>query len=320
MSAPAPLRLGIIGTGGILERFLPGADRAPSVEVVAIASRDRQRARAFASERGIGRAYGGYDELLADQDVDAVYICLPNSMHHAWTMRALAAGKHVVAEKPYSFHPDEPVAAHDAADRAGLVLTEGFMWRHTPHALRFVELLPAVGELRTIRSTFSFNIASDIDIRLDASLEGGSLADVGTYCVNAARLVAGREPQTAFGLAEIGRSGVDERFSGILDFGDGLVGTFTCGFRSEHATLEAIGSAGSLRLVGPFAGRATVISGPDGETLVESVNPYELELEDFAAAVRGEHPQRLGRSDAVGQTRALAALQESARTHCAVDC
>jgi D-xylose 1-dehydrogenase (NADP+, D-xylono-1,5-lactone-forming) len=186
--------LGIIGTGGILDRFLPGADRAPSIAVVAIASRDPGRARSVAAERGIGRAHGSYDELLADPDVDAVYICLPNSMHHEWTMRSLAAGKHVLCEKPYSTDAAEVEAAHDRADAAGLVLTEGFMWRHGPHALRFVEELPRIGELRTIRATFSFSIASEDDIRLSRDLAGGSLMDVGTYCVSASRLIAGREP------------------------------------------------------------------------------------------------------------------------------
>ena len=158
MPSTGPVRLGIIGTGGILDRFLPGAQRSTSVGVVAVASRDDERARRFAAERGIERAYGSYDALLADPDVDAVYIPLPNSMHHEWTMRSLRAGKHVMAEKPYSTKAAEVDEAHDLADAAGLVLTEGFMWRHGPHALRFVEELPRIGELRTIRSTFSFTI------------------------------------------------------------------------------------------------------------------------------------------------------------------
>ena len=305
--------LGIIGTGGILHRFLPGAARAPSIDVVAIASRDLDRARSVAAERGIGRAHGSYDELLADPDVDAVYICLPNSMHHEWTMRALAAGKHVLCEKPYSTDAAEVEAAHDRADAAGLVLTEGFMWRHGPHALRFVEELPRIGELRTIRATFSFSIASEADIRLSRELAGGSLMDVGTYCVSASRLIAGREPIAALALAWPAASGVDERFSGILDFGDGVVATLTSGFRSAHSGIEAIGSAGSLRLDDPFAGRATRLVGSDGFVAdIPKVDPYELELEDLAGAIRGEHPPRLGRADAVGQARTLRALYESA--------
>ena len=315
MGPDGKVRLGIIGTGGILDRFLPGAERSLAVDVVAVASRDGERARRFAAERGIGRAHASYDALLADPDVDAVYIPLPNSMHHEWTLRSLAAGKHVLAEKPYSTRGAEVNEAYDLADAAGLVLTEGFMWRHGPHALRFVEELPRIGELRTIRSTFSFSIDSEDDIRLSRELAGGSLMDVGTYCVNAARMIAGREPLSALGVAWPAASGVDERFTGILDFGDGVVATLTSGFRSQHSGIDAIGSAGSLRLDDPFAGRATKLTGSDGfEVAITGVNPYELELDDFAAAIRGEHPPRLGRADALGQARALGALYEAAET------
>ena len=312
---PGSVRLGIIGTGGILDRFLPGAALSAPIEVAAIASRDPDRATSAAAVRGIPRAHGSYEALLADAAIDAVYICLPNSMHHDWTMRALEAGKHVLCEKPYSTDPDEVDAAYDLADARRLVLTEGFMWRHGPHALRFVEELPRVGELRTIRTTFSFRIETEADIRLSAELAGGSLMDVGTYCVNASRLIAGREPISAVGIAWPATSGVDDRFSGILDFGDGLAATLTSGFRSEHSSIEAIGSEGSLRLDDPFAGRATRLVGSDGfDVEIPRVNPYQLELDDFAAAIRGEHPPRLGRADMLGQSRALRALYESAET------
>jgi predicted dehydrogenase len=316
MTTPADrVQLGILGTGGILTRFLPGARRSASTDVVAVASREGERARTFAAAEGIPRAFDSYDALLADPDVDAVYIPLPNAMHHPWTMRSLAAGKHVICEKPYSTSAAEVGEAHDLADASGLVLTEGFMWRHSPHALRFVDELPRIGELRTIRSTFSFQIQSEEDIRLSRDLAGGSLMDVGTYCVSASRLVAGREPMAALGVAWPAPSGVDDRFSGILDFGEGVVATLTSGFRSPHSSIEAIGSKGSLSLDDPFQGHATTLIGPDGfREEIARVDPYELELDDFAAAIRGEHPVRLGRADALGQARALAALYESAES------
>jgi len=307
------VRLGILGTGGILARFLPGARRSAAIEVAAVASRDEERARAFAADEGVPKSFGSYDELLANRDVDAVYIPLPNGMHHPWTMRSLAAGKHVICEKPYSTSAAEVEEAHDLADASGLVLTEGFMWRHGPHAIRFLEELPRIGELRTVRATFSFQIESEDDIRLSRELAGGSLMDVGTYCVSAARLLVGREPLWAMGVAWPAESGVDERFSGILDFGDGVVATLTSGFRSRHSGIEAIGSEGSLRLDDPFAGRATKLVGSDGfEVTIPKVDPYELELDDFAAAIRHERPVRLGRADMLGQARALGALYESA--------
>jgi predicted dehydrogenase len=313
MASNGPVRLGILGTGGILARFLPGARQSSAIDIAAVASRDGERARSFAADEGIPRSHGSYDDLLADPDVDAVYIPLPNGMHHPWTMRSLAAGKHVICEKPYSTSAAEVDEAHDLAEASRLVLTEGFMWRHGPHALRFADELPRIGELRTIRATFSFQIESEDDIRLSRELAGGSLMDVGTYCVSAARLLAGREPAWAMGLAWPAASGVDERFSGILDFGDGVVATLTSGFRSRHSGIEAIGSLASLRLDDPFAGRATKLTGSDGfEVAIPKVDPYELELDDFAAAIRGKHPVRLGRADMLGQARALGALYESA--------
>lgn len=149
---------------------------------------------------------GSYEALLADPGVDAIYICLPNALHHRWTMAALAAGKHVLCEKPYTRRPDEVTEAFDAADAAGLVLMEAFMWRHTPPARRFVELLPTIGELQQIRSTFSFSLDDGADIRLSSELEGGSLMDVGTYCVNAARLLAAANPSRPLGAPLSGRA------------------------------------------------------------------------------------------------------------------
>jgi predicted dehydrogenase len=234
-------------------------------------------------------------------------------MHHAWTMQALQAGKHVLCEKPYSTDPGDVRAAHDVADASGLTLTEGFMWRHTPHASRFAEELHRVGEVRTIRSTFSFPIASEGDVRLNRELQGGSLMDVGTYCVSASRLLAGREPAAAVGVAWPSAAGVDDRFTGILDFDDGLTATLTSGFRSRHASIEAIGSEGWLRLDDPFAGHATRLVGSNGfDAAIAEVDPYELELDDFAAAIRGEHPPRLGRADMLGQAATLAGLYASA--------
>jgi D-xylose 1-dehydrogenase (NADP+, D-xylono-1,5-lactone-forming) len=314
-AAPEPVRLGIIGTGGILDRFLPGARHSEAILVAAIASREAARAEAAAAAREIPNAHGSYDALLADPQIDAVYICLPNALHHEWTMRSLAAGKHVLCEKPYTTRAAQAVEAHDLADARGLVLTEGFMWRHGPHATRFAADLPRVGDLRTIGATFSFVIGSEDDIRLNRQLEGGSLMDVGTYCVSAARLLVGREPVAAVGVAWPAASGVDDRFSGILEFGDGVVATLTSGFRSRHSSIEAIGADGSLRLDDPFAGRATKLTGSDGfEIEIPKVDPYQLELDDFAAAIRGEHPPLLGRADMLGQARALHALYESAAT------
>ena len=312
MARPAPTRWGILGTGNINRRFLPGVRQSPEAAIVAIASRDRGRAAAFASEYGIPRAFGSYDELLGDPTVDAVYICLPNSLHHAWTMTALAAGKHVLCEKPYTRRPAEVIEAFEAADRAGLVLSEAFMWRHTPLARRMVELLPTIGELQQIRSTFSFRLDNLANVRLSSELAGGSLMDVGTYCVSGSRLLAAAEPVAVFGSSVIGSTGVDTRFTGILRFANGLTSAFASGFTSDHRGLEAVGSAGTIFVPDPWSSEVELIVHNGVEIRVEPTNAYRLEVENMGAAIRGEAEPLLGRDDALGQASAIAALYESA--------
>lgn len=308
------IRWGILGTGDINRKLLRGARLSSEVEVVAVASRDRDRAAAFAAEHEIPRTFGSYDALLADPGVDAVYVSLPNSLHHPWTMSALAAGKHVLCEKPYTRRPAEVVEAFDAADRAGLVLSEAFMWRHTQQTRRVMELLPQIGGLQTVRATFAFSLEDPDNIRLRADLDGGSLMDVGCYCVSGARLLAGEEPEWVFGTHEVGPTGVDVRFTGVLQFPGGPVAEFTSGFTTDHEGLEAIGTAGSLRLPDPWHNVAGVFYLNGEEVRLEPGNPYQLELESMGAAIRGEAAPLLGRDDALGQARTIAALYESAAT------
>ncbi len=198
------LRLGLLSTAHINEKLVAGARLVDEVEVVAVASRDPGRGRASRRRRwSVPRALGSYEELLSDPDVDAVYISLPNSMHVDWSVRALEAGKHVLCEKPLARSVEPVERAFDAADAAGRVLAEAFMWRHHPQAQRLVELLPRVGELRVVRAQFSFALDSldpASNIRLSGELEGGALMDVGCYCVSAARLIAG-EPVAVTGQA-----------------------------------------------------------------------------------------------------------------------
>src|SRR5215216_5781065 len=169
------LRIGLLSTASINRLLLGGARAAEGVDVVAVASRDLARARTHAAEHGIGRAHGSYDALLTDEDVDAVYVSLPNSLHVAWSVRALEAGKHVLCEKPLTRRPEEAEAAFDVAERAGRILAEGFMWRHLPQTLRLQELLAdgVVGEVRFVRSAFSFALGHTVDVRLQGSLDGG---------------------------------------------------------------------------------------------------------------------------------------------------
>ena len=306
------VRWGILGPGGIASRLLQDAGRAANFSVVAVGSRSRDRAAEFAGRFGIARVHGSYEALLADPEVDAVYIGVPNSLHHPMTMMALAAGKHVLSEKPYSLHPEQVGEAFDAAEAAGLVLMEAFMWRHSPQTRRFMELLPEVGELQSIRSTFSFAMTKTSDVRLEPSLDGGALMDVGCYAVSGSRLVAGAEPVRVFGEQTLGSSGVDERFSGMLTFPSGVVAEIVAGFTSIQRSLEAVGRKGTLLSRDPWQGELGGIEMNGSAEPVVPEDAYRLEMENLSAAILGHGQPLLGRADALGQARTIEALFRSA--------
>jgi D-xylose 1-dehydrogenase (NADP+, D-xylono-1,5-lactone-forming) len=307
----AATRWGILSTARINLAVLEGARKSDAVEVVAVASRDGVRAEAYAREHGIVRAYGSYEALLEDDAVDAVYISLPNSLHHEWTLRALASGKHVLCEKPYSRRAAEVEEAFDAADRARLVLSEAFMWRHTPQTRRLVELLPEIGELRGVRSAHAFRLTDPMNVRLIAELDGGGLMDVGCYCVSASRLFAG-EPERVYGEQVVGPTGVDVHFTATLRFPGDVIAEFACGFDFNQRELELIGTEGSLKTLDPFTFSKGGVWLNGEEIPVEPEDPYQLELENVSAAARDEAPLLLSREDALAQARTIEALYESA--------
>jgi xylose dehydrogenase (NAD/NADP) len=314
MTSADKVRWGILGPGRIAARLIRDKDRASNATVVAVGSRNRDRAAEFASSYGIGRVHDSYEALLADPEVDAVYIGTPNSLHHPQTMQALAAGKHVLSEKPYTRHPQQVVEAFDAADAAGLILMEAFMWRYAPQVRRFMELLPEVGAVQSIRATFSFVLTQENDVRLDAGLDGGALMDVGCYCISGSRLVAGAEPSLVFGRQTLAGSGVDEGFSGMLQFPSGLVAEIVCGFTSHHRSLEVIGTGATLLMRDPWLGELGGLSLGGREVDVVADDPYRLELENMSAAILGGGRPLLGRADALGQALTIDALYRSAAT------
>jgi predicted dehydrogenase len=318
MPSSRKVRWGIIGPGRIAARLVRDAGHASNFTVIAAASRDRTRAAEFAARFGIARVHDSYDALLGDPDVEAVYIGLPNSLHHPMTMRALAAGKHVLCEKPYSRHPSEVVEAFDAADAHGLILMEAFMWRHSPRVRQFMELLRQVGELQSIRATFSFVQTDMGDVRLNAGLDGGALMDVGCYCISGSRLIAGAEPSRMFGEQVLAPSGVDQAFSGLLRFPSGVVAEIAAGFTFEHRSLEAIGSKANLLIRDPWLGEQGGIRLGDREIAMASDDAYRLEMENVSAAILGEGQPLLGRDDALGQARTIDALYRSAASGSAV--
>jgi D-xylose 1-dehydrogenase (NADP+, D-xylono-1,5-lactone-forming) len=319
-----PVNWGILSTADINKRLIPGAQESDEVELLAVGSRDLARAQEFGRKWGIPRAYGSYEELLADPDIEAVYIPLPNMMHCEWSIRALEAGKHVLCEKPMSRHRAGVEAAFEASERTGRLLTEAFMYRHNPQTKRLKELVDSgvIGELRLIRSTFSYSLFDAENIRLRTDVEGGSLMDVGCYCVSGSRLLGG-EPEVVTGQQFIGPSGTDWVFAGTMRFAAGVLATFDCGTSlPERDELEAIGTEGSLFVDDPWHCLNPVIELRRGGSVerieIARENSYRLELEDLGAAIRGRGTPLLGREDAVQQARVIEALFQSAETGAAV--
>jgi predicted dehydrogenase len=312
------VRWGLLSTAKINAKFLAGCAEADGVEVVAVASRDPERAGAYAAEWGIDRAYGSYEALLDDPDVDAVYVSVPNALHLPWAQRALEAGKHVLCEKPLGRDPTAVQAAFDLAADRDRVLMEAFMYRHHPQTQRLTELVHAgaIGTLRLIRATFCFHLENENDVRLSRELDGGALMDVGCYCVSAARLLAG-EPVAVTAQQQLGGDGVDVQMAGTLSFEHGELALFDCGFVSAaRAELEVVGDQASLHLGDPWHCRTPVIErrSADGVQRIETAaaDSYRLEVENFSAAVTGQASPLLGRADAVGQASVIQALYVAA--------
>ena len=314
------MRLGILSTARINRAVLAGARLSDRVEVVAVASRDSARAEAYAHEHDIERAHGSYEALLEDPGVEAVYISLPNSLHVPWSVRALEAGKHVLCEKPLDRSPAEVERAFDAADRAGRILMEAFMYRHHPQTRRLAELVGdgAIGELRLVRSSFSFPLSDETNVRLRPELDGGSLMDVGCYCVSGTRLLAG-EPESVSAQQVVGPTGVDVRFAGTMSFPRGALAHFDSALDLvDRGDLEAVGSEGTIVVRDPWLIRGAALElrrGDDVERIeVAQANRYQLELENLADAIHGDAEPLLAREDALGQARTIDALYRAAET------
>jgi predicted dehydrogenase len=315
------MRLGLVSTANINQQIINGAAESSEVEITAVGSRDGARAQAYASEHGIPRAHASYEALLEDPEVDAVYISLPNGMHHEWTLASIEAGKHVLVEKPYSRRAAEVEEAWDAAERAGLIVMEAFMYRHHPQIARAKELVEsgAIGRLRLVRTWFSFLLRDESNVRMLPELDGGALMDVGCYTVSGARLFGG-EPEELVATQIVGPTGVDVDFYITARFANDVVARLDSSFTMpRRQRLEAIGEEGSVRLEAPWRvdwGGRLLLDREDGieEVEVPEANPYRLELENLARAIRGEEPPLLGREDALGQARMIESAYRAAET------
>ncbi|MFN8501440.1 Gfo/Idh/MocA family protein [Kouleothrix sp.] len=330
------MRWGIISTGHIAGKFADALRPSGSEQVVAVASRDAARAAEFARGHGGARAYGSYAALLADADVDAVYIGLPNSMHAEWAAKAAAAGKHVLCEKPMGVSRAEAAAMFEAARAGGVWLMEAFMYRFHPRTLKLAELLRqgAIGEVRLVRASFAFMATNPADVRLNAELAGGALMDVGCYCVNLARLAVGQAPSRALAAARWAPSGVDLTLAGTLEYPGAALAQISCSLATSfHQSVQIVGSAGVIQYDGAFnlpADQAGVLHirrdapGAAPETIeFPGVNQYQAEAEGFARLVAAGHGAaglpEMPLAETLDNMAAIEALLRSARDGGAVE-
>jgi D-xylose 1-dehydrogenase (NADP+, D-xylono-1,5-lactone-forming) len=331
------LRWGILGTGNIARQFATGVNASQRGLLAAVGSRSSDSANQFAANFRIPRAFGSYEQLIAEPSVEAVYVSLPNSMHHQGTLAALRAGKHVFCEKPLGVNAREASEMFDAAEAAGRVLVEAFMYRSHPLTLALKEAvdLGEIGQLRLIRTSFCFSTAKITgNIRFSEELAGGSIMDIGCYCVNFSRLFAGCEPDEIHAIGRIHSSGVDETAAGTLHFPGGILATFACA-TTVHADNAAYlcGTEGFIEVPIPWkppSPEATYIVSRSVPARMDTGKPtaapgsaprdvrhvpvhgdlYGIEADDFAATVLDGRPPRLSRQDSVGNMRVLDELRK----------
>lgn len=320
------LRWGVISTANIgRAAVIPALKCAGNGELVAVASRSEEKAQDFADKQGIPRAYGSYEALLAAEDIDAVYIPLPNSLHREWTIKAAEAGKHILCEKPLALNAAECEEMAAAAEQHGVVLMEAFMYRLHPQTEKVLELIQGgvIGDLRLIYAVFTFLLSNPANIRLQPELGGGSLMDVGCYCVNVIRTVAGAEPVEVQAYANWGESGVDEEMAGTIRFASGLLAQFTSALTLERREFyQVAGPKGHIEVPAAFLpgkGDTTVYEhhGRQGASAhaIDGVDEYQLMVEHFADCVLNKRPLRYPPSEAAANMRVIEALYRSARAN-----
>lgn len=317
------LRWGLLSTARINRALFTPLRTSPRNVMSAVASRDLARAQAYAKEHNIPRTFGSYEEMLADPDVDVIYNPLPNNMHAEWTIKAAKAGKHVLCEKPLANTVEEVDAMTDAAKKAGVILMEAFMYRHHPQTLRVKEMINngAVGKLQVVRGSFMFKIGSEEDVRLNASLGGGSIWDVGCYPISYTRLIVGEEPVEVFGYGMFGSaSKVDEIFTGQMKFANGVFAQFDCGFRSPvRVRFEMIGDKGNLTVLAPFTPRLNekiiLYNGEKEEVFTTPGEDLYLgEVENMADAILNGSPIRMSLQDTRNNVLTIQKLLQSAQS------
>ena len=321
----AQIRWGVLGTARIaIEKVIPAMQRCRFGQVIGIASRDADRARSAADRLGLRKAYGSYDELLNDADVDAIYLPLPNHLHLRWSIASLRAGKHVLCEKPLGLNASEAeTLAEESARHPDRVVMEAFMYRFHPQWLHARELVVKglIGELRSIATFFSYHNIDPADIRNSRVAGGGALLDIGCYGISLARFLFAHEPERVLGAMDFdARFQTDRLTSAVLDFGVGSA-TFTCGTQlARHQRVDIVGSAGRIEIEIPFNAppdRPCRIWHQAGTSINEIVfdvcDQYTIQGDAFSTAVLRNESAPVPLSDAVANMRVIDAVRRSAQ-------
>ena len=316
------LNWGLLSTARINNALITPLRSSKRNQLVAVGSRSQASADAYAKEKKIPRAYASYDALLADPEIDVVYISLPNHLHAQWTIKAVEAGKHVLCEKPITLNVEDVDAVKAAARIHGRVVAEAFMYRHHPQTLKVQEMAKSgsLGTLKLIRGSFSYVLSREGDVRLNPEWGGGSIWDIGCYPISYARSVIGQEPLEVFGHQVIGPTGIDDTFVGQMRFADDVLMQFDCSFViPSHWFMEIVGSEATLSIPSPFKPNENekIYLSRDGKTETIKIKGQELyigEVEDMADAILLGKEPRISLDDSRANVHVIKCLLESAQT------
>jgi len=326
MMSERRLNWGLLSTARINRSLIPPLRSSKRNHLQAVASRSKDAADSYAANWKIPRAYGSYEELLADPEIDVLYNSLPNHMHAEWTIKAVEAGKHVLCEKPLALTVEDVDAIAAAAKHHGRVVAEAFMYRHHPQTLKVVEIVGggSLGTLKLARGSFTYTMKGEGNIRSDPAMGGGSIWDVGCYPISYMRTVLGTDPLEGFGWQLIGPTGIDDTFVGQLRFAGDIFGQFDSSFVMPfHVYMEFVGSEGTLIVPKPYKPglNEKIFLVREGKTETIKIKGQELylgEVEDMADAILLGNKPRISLEDSRANVATILALLESARTKASV--
>lgn len=319
------VRWGLLSTANINRRLIPAIRASQRGELVAVASRSQATADAYAAQWEIPLAFGSYEALLNSDEVDAVYIGLPNHLHVPWSIAAMEADKHVLCEKPFALRPEDVDRVTAVADETGMKIAEAFMYRHHPQTKRAGEIVHGgrIGDVTLVRGVFNFKLSNPANVRLVAEWGGGSLWDVGCYPVSIAQFLMGGPPESVFGRQWNGNFDVDMLFNGQLQYAGGRVAQISSSFHTPfHTFVEVLGTAGRLTMNRPFVGHdegdaRLIVYDAEGHPepiAVPQTMLYLGEVEDMHAAILDDAPNYLTLAETRNHVRTLQALYESAHS------